>query len=87
MGEQTDLMAEFVEERFVWVIDHQDFVQSHVKPVHSNLFFLISSYMKTSCPNGLLPEKQKVGESCGLQGAVACGAPAREMLFNIHHKI
>lgn len=55
------MMAEFVEERFVWVTDHQDFVQSHVKPVHSNLFFLISSYMKTSCPNGLLPEKQKVG--------------------------
>lgn len=56
-----------MEERDVCVNRYLDFVQFHFEPVHSNLFFLISSYTRTSHPQGLLPKKQKVGESCSLQ--------------------
>lgn len=64
-----------------------DFVHSPFEPVHLNNFSLISSYTKASRPHGLLPAKQKVGESCGLQGAVAYGAAAGEMPLHIHHRI
>lgn len=40
-----------------------------------------------SRPDGLLPAEQKVGESRSLQGAAACGADAREILFTIHHTV
>lgn len=67
MGEQTGLMVESVEERDVCVTSYLDFVQFHFEPVHSNLFLLISSYTRASHPNGLLPKKQKVRESCSQQ--------------------
>lgn len=84
MGEQTGLVEEFME-RDVCVTNYLDFVQSHLEPLHLNLPFLISSDAATSSLNGLLPAEQKVGESCSLQGALACGADAREILCTIHH--
>lgn len=74
-------------ERHMCMTKYLDFVHSPFEPVHLNNFSLISSYTKASRPHGLLPAKQKVGESCGLQGAVAYGAAAGEIPLHIHHRI